>query len=501
VISRNLRWYDYLTINIYYLGLTSLTQTMAPVVIPLLVQQFVGEARQGRYFGIMRLGALMAALLSQALMGMLSDHCMSRWGRRRPFILWGTLVCLLMVGGIGLTASLEGMTGFWVLFVVYAGQQIAANAAQSAEQSLIPDLTPPEKRGIFSGVKAFFEIPLPVLLASLTIAPFIARGNLWGGLGVMSSILLLTMLVTLLTPETLLRTAPPPLDWRPFLRLLLMTGAFTVIILLMGEAVKWAGRLLPGAASVGVQLVVMGGLGFVTMAVAIVAGVAGCFALSLGKSWRRHGTSFVWWVISRLAFLSGVTNLGGSVLYFLQARLGFTRETAAEPASRMMVWIGLCLLLSALPAGWLTNRFGARRLVMGSGLVATAGTVVTLFATNLTLVYVGGCLIGLATGVFYTASWALGTDLLPSGEAGRYLGLSNLAGAGAGAVGAYIGGPVADFFTLHVPDVPGLGYVLIFAIYGMLFVLSVVTLSQIRAVPVLSAEPNEKTPLMPRPQT
>ncbi len=66
MISRNLRWYDYLTINIYYLGLTSLTQTMAPVVIPLLVQQFVGESRQGRYFGIMRLGALMAALLSQA---------------------------------------------------------------------------------------------------------------------------------------------------------------------------------------------------------------------------------------------------------------------------------------------------------------------------------------------------------------------------------------------------------------------------------------------------
>ena len=50
----------------------------------------------------------------------------------------------------------------------------------------------------------------------------------------------------------------------------------------------------------------------------------------------------------------------------------------------------------------------------------------------------------MATGLFMTANWALGTDLVPAGEAGRYLGVSNLAGAGAGIVGAGIGGLVAD---------------------------------------------------------
>ena len=52
-----------------------------------------------------------------------------------------------------------------------------------------------------------------------------------------------------------------------------------------------------------------------------------------------------------------------------------------------------------------------------------------------------------------------------------------MAGAGTGAVGGYIGGPVADFITTHVPDIPGLGYVLLFAIYGILFLLSVVALT------------------------
>jgi MFS family permease len=83
---------------------------------------------------------------------------------------------------------------------------------------------------------------------------------------------------------------------------------------------------------------------------------------------------------------------------------------------------------------------------------------------------VGSCLIGAGTGLFYAANWALGTDLVPREQAARYLGLSNLAGAGAGAIGAYIGGPIAD----------SRGYVLLYAIYGALFILSAVPLLAIQ---------------------
>lgn len=68
---------------------------------------------------------------------------------------------------------------------------------------------------------------------------------------------------------------------------------------------------------------------------------------------------------------------------------------------------------------------------------------------------------------------------MPQEEAARYLGISNLAGAGAGAVGAFIGGPIADFFTARLPQMPGLGYTLLFAIYGVLFLMSVVALSRV----------------------
>jgi MFS family permease len=112
--------------------------------------------------------------------------------------------------------------------------------------------------------------------------------------------------------------------------------------------------------------------------------------------------------------------------------------------------------------------------------VAALGTFIAIAVPNLIVIYLGGVLIGAATGMFYTANWALGTELVPKAEAGRYLGISNLAGAGAGAVGAYIGGPIADYFTVHVPGIPGLGYVLLFAIYGALFLLSVFALRGVR---------------------
>ena len=54
-----------------------------------------------------------------------------------------------------------------------------------------------------------------------------------------------------------------------------------------------------------------------------------------------------------------------------------------------------------------------------------------------------------------------------------YLGISNLAGAGAGMIGSGIGGPIADYLN---GTMPGLGYFCIFGSYGILFLLSVVSL-------------------------
>jgi MFS family permease len=481
---KRLRWFDCITINIYWLGISTLSQTVTPLVFPLLVQQFVGEEGKGTFFGTLRLWTLMAALLVQALMGMLSDRSTLRWGRRRPFIFLGTLADLVFIAAIGFSAGLEGMMGYWFLFVMAILLQVSSNVAHGAVQGLIPDLVPEEQRGRFSGVKAVFEIPIPVILAAFAIGPLIAKGNMWGGLLVAMGILALTMLITMLVREEPLRESPP-LDWAPFLRLLLMTALFTAIILGMGEAVKGVGRLMEGVSSTTVLIFIMGAVGLVGMAIAVTMGVWASVRISIGQA-ARSNPSFTWWVVNRLAFFVGTTNLSGFAVYFLQGRLGYAEEQAAGPASQLMMVVGLFILVAALPSGWLSDRIGHKRLVAISGILAALGTLIFLLSPSLTPIYIGASLIGVAAGLFFTANWALGTALVPKEEAGRYLGLSNLAGAGAGAVGSYIGGPIADYFTVRVPSQPGLGYVLLFAIYGVLFLLSVVALRKVR--PALGEE-------------
>jgi MFS family permease len=181
-------------------------------------------------------------------------------------------------------------------------------------------------------------------------------------------------------------------------------------------------------------------------------------------------------VVNRLLFFAAITSIQVFAPYFLMYTFNIAREAAASMTGNLMMVVGVFTLISALPGGWLSDRFGHKLLVGVSGVLAAAGAFVLLgsiWAPRLWLIYVAGCILGLATGLFTTTNWALGASLAPPAEAGRYLGISNLAGAGAGMIGAGIGGPVADFLN---GSLPGLGYFVIFACYGVLFALSAVSL-------------------------
>ncbi len=97
-----------------------------------------------------------------------------------------------------------------------------------------------------------------------------------------------------------------------------------------------------------------------------------------------------------------------------------------------------------------------------SGVIGAIGVAVMVLGPNVPMMYVAAAIIGLAYALFNVASWALGTDIIPKDRAGEFLGLQNLAGAGAGAIGAYIGGVIADQS----------GYVLMMAMFGVMFLLS-----------------------------
>ena len=471
-MERKIRWYDYITINIFYFALTARSQTLTPLILPLLVQQFMGDAVKGAAYGNIRLWALMIAVLIQGLVGMLSDHSTSRLGRRRPFILIGGLTEILIFIGIGvIAATLEGPTGYWVLFGAYILSMLSSNTGHAAAQGLIPDIVPEEKHGLFSGVKAFFELPAPLIFVSFVITKLVENDNLWGAIFVLSGVVLVSTLITMLAPEKPIKEPPTKLNWKPIFRLLIMTAVFTLVILGSGELVKFvntAAQTLPDTAA----LIVTAAMGVVGMGIAVVLGVWASVRISLGDKKSSDNKSFTWWVINRLAFLVGSTNLASFILYFLQERFPELQgNAAAGPTAMLVMFVGVAILISSIPAGWLTDKFGRKPLCAFSGVLALAGTIVVIASTGMTMLYIGGLMVGIAIGIFYSASWSIGTAMVPKNEAGRYLGIQNLAGAGAGAIGAYIGGPIGDTA----------GFTVLMGIFGLLFLISTLALFGIKS--------------------
>lgn len=464
-MKRPIHWYDYITINIYWFGLTTRSQTLSPLIVPLLVQQFVGEASKGSAVGTMRLWALMAAVLIQALMGMLSDRTTLKLGRRRPFIIIGTIGEIIVFALIGYSSVLDGMTGYWALFGLYILSMLSSNTAHAATQGLIPDLVPDHLRGRFSGVKALLELPVPVIFVSYVMGSLVSKGNLWGALIALMAILVICMLVAMFVPEERLEKSPTAFEWEPFLRLVFMTAVFTAVILGTGQLVKWFLSLDLGI-SASLDWLVAAAVGVLGMALAVALGVIASLRIGIGKEIRTQ-KSFKWWVVNRLAFLVGSTNVATFLVFFLQERFADLQgEKAAGPAAKVTMFVGIFILLTALPSGWLADKFGKKILIAIAGLLGAIGTAIVIAVPVMSALYVGGCLIGAGIGLFYSANWALGTELVPVGQAGRFLGLSNLAGAGAGAIGAYIAGPIAD----------SLGYTLVIGMYGLLFLLSILAL-------------------------
>ncbi len=475
---KRLRWYGFISINLFWLGLNIRNTAVGSFFMPYLVDMFVPPDIKNSALGGMRVAGLIVAMLVQPAAGLLSDRSTLRFGRRRPFIFVGVLLDLVFLAAIGLSGS------YWALLIVLLFQQFSANLSHGPLQGFIPDMVPEDQLGRASAVKAIFEL-LPIVLVPFLIARLVSAGQLGGAIAVTGGLLLATMLLTILfVHEQPLREKPAGSMREPMLRVLGMLAGIGV-----GAAAGFAaGGLVGGLAGLvawplagpkTAQMIGVGVGGLFAMLVAVGVGVWSGALATLGNDARRQ-SSFTWWVVNRLLFLAAVTSIQGFAPYFLMSAFGVERGAAIQMTANLFLVVGVFTIASALPGGWLADKIGSRMLTRLAGVVAMLGTCVLLSTTlvpNLPLMYVAGSIIGLATGIFMTANWALGTELAPRQEAGRFLGVSNLAGAGAGMIGAGIGGLVADALNRVQP---GMGYFAIFACYAVLFLGSAIILGRVR---------------------
>jgi MFS family permease len=87
-----------------------------------------------------------AALVAQPVAGQISDRTRSRFGRRAPWIVLGSLAGALALVGLAFAGSLWGIVIAWTLV------QITYNFAQGPLSAILPDRIPLKRRGTFSAL-------------------------------------------------------------------------------------------------------------------------------------------------------------------------------------------------------------------------------------------------------------------------------------------------------------------------------------------------------------
>src|SRR4030043_1338404 len=152
---KRIRWLDFLSINLFWLGMNFRNTAVGAYFMPYLVDIYAPADWKNTALSMMRTAGLIIAMLVQPAAGLISDRSTSRFGRRRPFIIIGALLDLVFLAAIGLSWN------YWSLLVAGLLIQFSATISHGPLQGLIPDMVPEDQRGKASAVKAIFEL-LPI---------------------------------------------------------------------------------------------------------------------------------------------------------------------------------------------------------------------------------------------------------------------------------------------------------------------------------------------------
>ncbi|MGB8346156.1 MAG: MFS transporter, partial [Ktedonobacteraceae bacterium] len=122
-------------------------------ILPVQVQAVTTEATKGIVLGALVGAAIGVAVIVNISAGISSDHTNGRFGRRRPMLVWGTLLTLpfvLLPVFFPLTLPLVA--------IQYLGMQIFTNVASGAWQPTLADFVPEQQRGVSAGIKGVFTL-------------------------------------------------------------------------------------------------------------------------------------------------------------------------------------------------------------------------------------------------------------------------------------------------------------------------------------------------------
>jgi Na+/melibiose symporter-like transporter len=418
-------------LSLYWFG-TSMHWT-AILLITLPKQAFLigGDAVKGQTLGNVLLAGAFVSMVVAPVFGAISDRIATRWGRRRPWIVLGTVLNIVGLFGLIYFPRANDMSSLPLYIVAFMWVEFWNNVATAPFSALIPDVVPAAQRGSASGWYGLMSM-LGNFVGGMTGLIFTRNGQTdIAAIYYLTGVLLfLGMLGTVIfvkeppAPKNL-----PPLRWGEFLR-------------------------------------------------------------GLIEPLRDHDFRWVFW--TRFLMVMGTFTVQEFLQYFMRDVVkDFTLFGArvAENAESAVSFFVLALLLgaivSSLAAGILSDRFGRKFMVYASSGLQAVAPIVFLFVAPFPLVVGLGLVFGLGYGAYQAVDWALASDVLPSeSDYAKDMGVWHIAMTFPQVIATPIAGFMLDRFQVvgRQRGLPNLGYTAIFLLAVIYFALGTVLVRRIRKV-------------------
>jgi MFS family permease len=140
-------------ISAYWLGLTAIDSAVGQFNTNRLeFDHFVATDDVGTTMFLIGLGVALVSIVIQPTVGYISDYWVSRWGRRKPFIVVGSLLDLVFLAGIATANNVVALAAFVILL------QLSTNTARGPFQGYVPDLVAESQVGLASGMVGLMQI-------------------------------------------------------------------------------------------------------------------------------------------------------------------------------------------------------------------------------------------------------------------------------------------------------------------------------------------------------
>ncbi|MBI3739060.1 MAG: MFS transporter [Chloroflexi bacterium] len=418
--------------SLYWFGTSAHWAAILIITLPKQAFLIGGDAVKGQTLGIVLLIGAFVSMVVAPLFGALSDRVITRWGRRRPWIVVGTLMNVVGIFGLIYFPRANDMSSLPLFIVAFMWVELWNNVATAPFSALIPDVVPPDQRGSASGWYGLMSMLGNAVGAVAFTFMFTHNGvtNLTAIYYAVAGALIFGMLGTVLfVKEPPVTQKLPPFRWGEFFR--------------------------------GVM-----------------------------EPLRDHDFRWVFW--TRFLMVMGTFTVQEFLQYFMRdvvkdfSLFGKVIASNAETAASFFL-AGLLLgaIVSSLLAGVLSDRFGRKFMVYVSSALQAIVPIIFIFFAPFGLVIALGLVFGLGYGAYQAVDWALASDVLPSQEDyAKDMGVWHVAMTFPQVIATPIAGFMLDNFQRAGAQsgAPNLGYTAIFSLAVLYFVLGTVLVRKIRKV-------------------